>query len=151
MHATGVLSPYITLPMTSTILLVGVLWLLWRFIATPATTTADAIRATAYRLAPTAAFLGTISALLRAPWRAQQQWILQALAGTTEASPEAVLELAYAPINQPSMAVAPPPLEAMSVKQLRAFARLQGYRGQLISRGKRADLIATLSHGPHGH
>lgn len=131
--------------MTTTLLLAATLWLLWRFIATPTGVTAQQLRAMAYGLAPIAALAATAVALLKAPWAAKQHLLLQALAGTPELPPVGVLELACTTPPAPPQAIAPPPLEAMTVKQLRALARLQGHGGQIISRGKRADLLSILS------
>ena len=131
--------------MTPTLLAVT-LWLLWRFIATPATTTAQQLRAMAYSLAPFAALVATAVALLKAPWTIKQHLLLQVLASAPKVSTEATLELqlACAAPTAPSMAIARPPLESMTVKQLRALARLQGHAGRLVSHGKRADLLSIL-------
>lgn len=133
--------------MTSYLSLAVVFWLVWRFLATPATTTAQQFRAMAYSLAPLAALVATAVALLKAPWAAKQHLLLQLLASAPKASTEATLELqlACAAPAAPSMAVARPPLESMTVKQLRALARLQGHAGRLVSHGKRADLLSMLS------
>lgn len=133
--------------MTSLPLLAVVFWLAWRFLATPATTTAQQLRAMAYSLAPIAALAVTAVALLKVPWAAKQHLLLQLLASAPKASTEATLELqlACAAPAAPSMTVARPPLESMTVKQLRALARLQGHAGRLVSHGKRADLLLMLS------
>ena len=133
--------------MTSLPLLVVVFWLVWRFLATPAATTAQQFRAMAYSLAPFAALVATAVALLRAPWATKQHLLLQVLASAPKASTEATLELqlACAAPTAPSMAIARPPLESMTVKQLRALARLQGHAGRIVSHGKRADLLSILT------
>lgn len=122
----------------TTILLAVALWLVWRFAAMPASTTSYNLRAMAYSLAPVAALAIALAALLRAPWAAKRHFLMEIFSSTGTAPAEAPAPLQLSAASEP-------PFQSMTVKQLRALARLQGFSGRLISHSSKAALIAILS------
>ena len=60
------------------------------------------------------------------------------------AEPAPAFVMACAPVAAPPRAVAAPPLDSLTVRELRSLARARGLTG-LARKGRRADLLAALA------
>jgi hypothetical protein len=138
----------------NTIALAVALWLVWRYLATPAPAATANLRSLVTALVPAAALLRLLQEFFRAPRAAQQQALLSLLAGAPEPTPGIfadVLDAEDAAMRDEACPECmtgyepPPDYSGIGVRGLRAIARARGHRGTLISRGTRQDLLRILA------
>lgn len=138
----------------NTIALAVALWLVWRYLATPAPAATANLRGLVTALVPAAALLRVLQEFFRAPRPVQQQALLSLLAGAPEPNPGIfadVLDAEDAAMRDGACPECmtgyepPPDYSGISLRGLRALAQARGHRGVSVTRGTRQDLLEILA------